>query len=175
MCIRDRFTIDGDRYAAIYNPKPYQRQVYVLDKMLELGYINKAEYDEARAFDVASSIVPAERKQIEIASYFNSLLEKQVVRKLQELYQMSENQAWDRLYYGGLRITTTIDQDMQKDLEAIYSDFSNYIMGDTSTWESAPLFDLRYDEYGNIINKEGKLLYYACLLYTSFTHKAIIL
>ncbi len=155
------FSIDGERYAAIYNSKPYDREVYVLDKMLELGYISKAEYDEAKAFDVAASIVPAERRNTEIASYFNSLLEKQVVRKLQEVYEMSENQAWDRLYYGGLRITTTIDEGMQKELEAIYDDFSEYLMGDTSGWESAPLLDLKYDEYGNIVNSDGRLLYFS--------------
>lgn len=155
------FNIEGERYAAIYNPKPYDREVYVLEKMLELGYISKEEYDEAMAFDVAASIEPAERSNTEITSYFNSLLEKQVVRKLQEVYQMSENQAWDRLYYGGLRITTTIDQNIQKELENIYDDFSGYLMGDTSGWETAPLLDLKYDEYGNIVSQDGRLLYFS--------------
>lgn len=155
------FTIEGERYAAVFNPAPFEREMYVLDKMLERGYISKKEYEDAKNFDVASSIVPAERTNTEIASYFNSLLEKQVVNKLMETYNMSENQAWDRLYYGGLRITTTIDPDMQKQLESIYSDFSSYLMGDTSGWSSAPLLDLRYDDYGNIINSDGNLLYYS--------------
>lgn len=155
------FTIEGEKYAAVYNPTPFEREVYVLDKMLEHGYISKEEYEEAKNFDVASSIVPAERTNTEIASYFNSLLEKQVVSKLMEIYNMSENQAWDRLYYGGLRITTTVDADMQKQLESIYSDFSSYLMGDTSGWSSAPLLDLKYDNYGNIVNSDGNLLYYS--------------
>lgn len=155
------FTIEGERYAAVFNPAPFEREMYVLDKMLERGYISKKEYEDAKNFDVASSIVPAERTNTEIASYFNSLLEKQVVDKLMQTYNMSENQAWDRLYYGGLRITTTIDPDMQKQLESIYSDFSSYLMGDTSGWSSAPLLDLRYDDYGNIINSDGNLIYYS--------------
>lgn len=155
------FTIEGERYAAVFNPAPFEREIYVLDKMLERGYISKKEYEDAKNFDVASSIVPAERTNTEIASYFNSLLEKQVVDKLMQTYNMSENQAWDRLYYGGLRITTTIDPDMQKQLESIYSDFSSYLMGDTSGWSSAPLLDLRYDDYGNIINSDGNLIYYS--------------
>lgn len=155
------FTIDGEKYSAIYNPEPYKRQKYALEKMLELGFISNKEYKEAIDFDVAASIVPAERSNTEIANYFNSLLERQVVKKLQELYDMSENQAWDRLYYGGLRITTTIDEDIQKELEAIYADFSSYIMGDTSGYQQAPLLDLNYDQYGNILNKEGNLLYFA--------------
>ena len=155
------FMIDGEKYSAIYNPEPYKREKYALEKMLELGFITKKEYKEALDFDVAASIVPAERTNTEVASYFNSLLERQVVKKLQELYDMSENQAWDRLYYGGLRITTTMDEDMQKELETIYSDFSSYIMGDTSNYQQAPLLDLRYDQYGNILNSDGNLLYFA--------------
>lgn len=155
------FSIDGEKYAAVYNQAPFDREMYVLDKMLERGYISRKQYKEAKEFDVAASIVPAERKNTEIASYYNSLLEKQVVNKLMETYNMSENQAWDRLYYGGLRITTAIDPDMQKQLEAIYSDFSSYLMGDTSGWNTAPLLDLRYDDYGNIVNGEGNLLYYS--------------
>lgn len=155
------FTIEGEKYAAVFNPAPFEREKYVLDKMLEHGYISKKEYKDAKNFDVASSIVPAERTNTEIASYFNSLLEKQVVNKLMELYNMSENQAWDRLYYGGLRITTTIDPDMQKQLENIYADFSSYLIGDTSGWNSAPLLDLKYDDYGNIINSKGNLIYYS--------------
>lgn len=155
------FTIEGEKYAAVFNPAPFEREKYVLDKMLEHGYITKKEYKDAKNFDVASSIVPAERTNTEIASYFNSLLEKQVVNKLMELYNISENQAWDRLYYGGLRITTTIDPDMQKQLENIYADFSSYLIGDTSGWSTAPLLDLKYDDYGNIINSKGNLIYYS--------------
>lgn len=94
------FSIDGEKYAAIYNEKPYKRQLYALEKMLKLGSISQKEFDEAKNFDVAGTIKPAERTNTEIASYFNSLLEKQVVRKLQEIYNLSENQAWDRLYYS---------------------------------------------------------------------------
>lgn len=155
------FTIDGTKYSAVYNEAPIKREVYILDKMLELGYIDKKAYDEAIEFDVAKSIEPAERANTEIASYFNSLLEKQVVAKLMEKLNMSENQAWDRLYYGGLKITTTIDTEMQKTLEDIYSNFSSYLMGDTSGWDVAPLLKMKYDNWGNIINTDGKLLYYA--------------
>lgn len=155
------FTIDGTKYSAVYNEAPIKREVYILDKMLELGYIDKKAYDNAIKFDVAKSIEPAERTNTEIASYFNSLLEKQVVAKLMDKLNMSENQAWDRLYYGGLKITTTIDTEMQKNLEDIYSNFSSYLMGNTSGWDVAPLLKMKYDKWGNIINDEGKLLYYS--------------
>lgn len=155
------FSIEGTKYSAVFNEAPLKREQYVLDKMYELGYISEKEMNEAKSFDIAKSIEPAERANTEIASYFNSLLEKQVVAKLMETQDMSENQAWDRLYYGGLKITTTLDSQMQKTLEDIYANFSSYLMGDTSGWNTPPLLDMKYDNWGNIINSDGKLLYFA--------------
>ena len=155
------FTIDGTKYSAVFNESPLKRENYVLDKMYELGYISEAEMKEAKGFDIAKSIEPAERANTEITSYFNSLLEKQVVAKLMEKEDMSENQAWDRLYYGGLKITTTLDQEMQRELEDIYANFSAHLMGDTSGWDVPPLLDMKYDNWGNIVNSRGSLLYYA--------------
>ena len=155
------FSIDGTKYSAVFNEAPLKRENYVLDKMYELGYISEKEMKEAKSFDIAKSIEPAERSNTEIASYFNSLLEKQVVAKLMESQDMSENQAWDRLYYGGLKITTTLDQNMQKTLEDIYANFSSYLMGDTSGWDTPPLLNMKYDNFGNIINSSGRLLYFA--------------
>ena len=155
------FTIDGTKYSAVFNEAPLKRENYVLDKMYELGYIDESELKEAKSFDIAKSIAPAERANTEITSYFNSLLEKQVVAKLMEKEDMSENQAWDRLYYGGLKITTTLDQDMQRNLEDIYANFSAHLMGDTSGWDVPPLLNMKYDNWGNIINSSGRLLYYA--------------
>ena len=155
------FTIDGTKYSAVFNESPLKRENYVLDKMYELGYISEAEMKEAKGFDIAKSIEPAERANTEITSYFNSLLEKQVVAKLMEKEDMSENQAWDRLYYGGLKITTTLDQEMQRELEDIYANFSANLMGDTSGWDVPPLLDMKYDNWGNIVNSSGRLLYYA--------------
>lgn len=155
------FTIDGTKYSAVFNEAPLKRENYVLDKMYELGYIDESELKEAKSFDIAKSIAPAERANTEITSYFNSLLEKQVVAKLMEKEDMSENQAWDRLYYGGLKITTTLDQEMQRNLEDIYANFSAHLMGDTSGWDVPPLLNMKYDNWGNIINSSGRLLYYA--------------
>ena len=155
------FSIEGTKYSAVFNEAPLKRENYVLDKMYELGYISEKEMKDAKNFDIAKSIEPAERSNTEIASYFNSLLEKQVVAKLMESQDMSENQAWDRLYYGGLKITTTLDQNMQKTLEDIYANFSSYLMGDTSGWDTPPLLNMKYDNFGNIINSSGRLLYFA--------------
>lgn len=155
------FYIDGIKYSAVYNEVPFERQGYVLDKMLENGYISQDEYNEAISFDIASSVEPAQRKNLDVASYFNTLLEKQVVQKLMEVQNISENQAWDKLYYGGLKITTSLDTNLQAKLEGIYANFSEYLIGNSEGLGYAPLLDLAYDDWGNIIKpSDGRLLYF---------------
>lgn len=155
------FSIDGQKYSAIYNEKPFERQKDVLLKMKEENYISDKEYKEALSENVAEHIKPPKDKKPLMASYFNTLLEKQVVEKLEDIYDISEKQAYNKLYYGGLKITTTIDTKIQDQVEKIYDNFSEYIMGNTQGWYNAPLLDLRYDNYSNIINEQGQVLYFA--------------
>ena len=155
------FSIDGQKYSAIYNEKPFERQKDVLLKMKEEKYITDKEYKKALKENVAKHIKPPKDKKPLMASYFNTLLEKQVVEKLEDIYDINEKQAYNKLYYGGLKITTTIDTDIQNQVEEIYDNFSEYIMGNTQGWYTAPLLDLRYDYYSNIINEQGQVLYFA--------------
>ncbi|MGO3019072.1 MAG: transglycosylase domain-containing protein, partial [Anaerococcus sp.] len=155
------FSIDGQKYSAVYNQAPLEREKYVLKKMLENGYINESQYQDALSEDIASEIQPPKRNIENTSSYFNTLLEKQVVEKLMSIYNINENQAWDKLNYGGLKITTTVDSQMQKKLEDVYNNFSSYIIGSSSGWSSAPLLDLKYDNYGNILSREGNLIYWS--------------
>ena len=155
------FSIDGSKYSAVYNKAPYEREEYVLQKMLENKYITKDQYDEALGFDVAETVEPTERTNTNMASYFNSLLERQVVEKLMKTQNISESQAWDKLYYGGLKITTTVDQNMQEKLEDIYANFSQYLIGNSQGLGYAPILSLSYDNWGNIINSDGSLIYYS--------------
>ncbi|MCI5839662.1 MAG: transglycosylase domain-containing protein [Peptoniphilaceae bacterium] len=149
------FTISGEKYAAIYNPQPYKREKYVLSKMLELGYISKKEYNKAVKYDVSKSINPVERVNSDFSNYFKDLIQSQVVYKLMDIYDISEEQAWDRLYYGGLQITSTIDDNLQTKVEDLYNNFGEAI-GDPNS-----LLDLNYDENSNIIDSDGNILYYA--------------
>lgn len=153
--------IGGDAYKAVYNPNPYDRAEYVLSKMLELGKISQAEYDQAIHEDVAGEINPYQRTSDGNSGYFSDLLQEQVVEKLMDIYNISKSEARDRLYYGGFTITTTIDKDMQDQLQDVYDNFSDYLVGNTQGAGYAPLLSLSYDNYGNIIDGGGLLLYFA--------------
>lgn len=155
------YTIDGQKYSAVYNEKPLERQEYVLAKMLEEGYISEPEYKDALSENVAENIKPPKDKAPIMASYFNTLMEKQVVEKLMDVLNIDENQAYEKLYYGGLRITTTVDQDMQNELEEIYDNFSQYLVGNTQGASTPPLLDISFDGWGNIVNSDGRLIYYS--------------
>src|SRR5699024_8054559 len=83
------FSIDGQKYSAVYNQAPLEREKYVLKKMLENGYINESQYQDALSEDIASEIQPPKRNIENTSSYFNTLLEKQVVEKLMSIYNIN--------------------------------------------------------------------------------------
>lgn len=108
---------------AVDNPDSKARQEIVLGKMLELGYINDEEYNEAKNAPIEIK-VPKEKAN-DISSYFADLIKDEVIDSLiQKGY--SEDEARDILYNGGLRIYSTIDMDMQKILETEYQNNSNF-------------------------------------------------
>ena len=104
-----------------YNPlnepeNSRERQLLVLDKMLDLGMISQQEYDEAVADDVYERIArdntPVEGA--EILSYFEDALVYQVVSDLETELDCTEEEAWQLLYRGALTIHSTQNSDLQK-------------------------------------------------------------
>ena len=57
------FSIDGQKYSAIYNEKPFERQKDVLLKMKEENYISDKEYKDALSENVAEHIKPPKDKK----------------------------------------------------------------------------------------------------------------
>lgn len=103
-----------------YNPlnepnNSRERQILVLEKMLELGMISQQEYDVAVADNVYERIAqdntPVEGA--EILSYFEDALVYQVVSDLETELGCTEEEAWQLLYRGGLTIHSTQDSTLQ--------------------------------------------------------------
>lgn len=116
-----------------FNPIRYPennalRRQKVLDNMLAQGYITKAEYDEAVADDVYSRIQKTNKSKAkeEVYTYFVDALTEQVVKDLQEEKGLTEDQAINLLYSGGLQIYSTQDSRIQKICDEIYQDEANY-------------------------------------------------
>lgn len=116
-----------------YNPLNYpennaQRRMLVLQKMLELGSITQAEYEEAAADDVYARIQTESTPQPgqDIFSYFEDALIYQVIGDMQERLGCTEDDAWRLLYHGGITIFSTQDTSLQQICEEEMNDESNF-------------------------------------------------
>ncbi|MFR9302607.1 MAG: transglycosylase domain-containing protein [Fenollaria massiliensis] len=150
----------GEKYILVFNTKSVQRQKVILKKMRELGKINQAEYDEAINFDVVASLKPSAKKETEITSYATDYVKNQVVEDLMEKYQITKQKAQERLFTGGLRIYSTIDKKVQKDLDEVNRNFNGILLGDLKRYKAPLLVDRNLDKAGNIVDKDGNLVYY---------------
>lgn len=118
-----------------YNPLKHpeesrRRQLLVLEKMLELGYIDQTEYDKAVADDVYDHIQENSTAiPIDIFSYFEDELIYQVVADLQEELGYSEEDAWRLIYRGGITIQSTQNTALQTICEHEIND-DTYYTGD---------------------------------------------
>lgn len=111
-------------YDAFEKNEPFDspRTALVLGKMLELGKISQAEYDEAMAeplmftfTDVGSNIMNYE--------WFSRPVVKQVAKDLMDTYGYTEAEAYEKISYGGLRIYTTMDKELQDSVQQIMNDY----------------------------------------------------
>lgn len=150
----------GEKYILVFNTKSVQRQKVILKKMRELGKINQAEYDEAINFDVVASLKPSAKKETEITSYATDYVKNQVVEDLMEKYQITKQKAQERLFTGGLRIYSTIDTKVQKNLDEVNRNFNGILLGDVKRYKAPLLVDRNLDKAGNIVDKNGNLVYY---------------
>ena len=117
------------RYNPITNPaENSQRREKVLDNMLNQGYIDQAQYQEALMDNVYERIQETESAlpQEEPYSYFIDELIEQVISDLQLQKGYTEVQARNALYSGGLRIYTTQDPYIQEICDEEYADPSNF-------------------------------------------------
>lgn len=118
-----------------YNPirfpeKNMERRDEVLRHMEEQGYITKEQKEEAQADDVYGRIAAvaqvAEETESKVYSYFIDELTEQVTQDLQDKKGYTENQAYQALYSGGLRIYTTQDQAIQQICDEEYLNPENF-------------------------------------------------
>ena len=104
------------------------RREKVLGNMLDQGYINQAEYDEAMADQVYDRIqqTAAATEDTTPYSYFTDALIEDVIQDLMDEKGYSETQAYNLLYTGGLTIRSTQDMSMQEICDEVTSDESYY-------------------------------------------------
>lgn len=121
-------TQNPSRFNPISHPdKNAERRKKVLDNMLEQGYIEQPEYDEAIADDVYSRIqvVNNESEDSTVNTYFVDALTDDVMADLLAA-GYNETQAYTLLYSGGLKIYSTQDPHIQSICDEVFSNEENY-------------------------------------------------
>lgn len=140
----------GEEYTMWYNDAFVSRQQLVLKFMKEQGYLSQNEYQEAKDYDIRSSINPSQDNTNEISSYFADYTIKQVLKDLIEENGMKETDARNMLYNGGLRIYTTMNVKMQKIAETEFANSANF----------PKVVSLNKDRAGNVRDKSNRILLY---------------
>ena len=147
------------RYNPIRNPEQNAaRRMRVLDKMLEQGYITEEEREEALADPVYERITAAQETLSAadtVYSYFVDELISQVVSDLVSQRGYTENQAYQLLFSGGLRIYTTEDRKIQKICDEEYVNAENFPEETTYSLDFA--MTVRKKD-GSLINYNSQML-----------------
>lgn len=131
------------------------RQLHCLAEMLDQGKITQEQYDEAVAFDLVfttdDDYVPSaaelERQKNkkeatnnkEVQSFYVDFVISELVSDLQKELGCSNKEATNMIYGGGLKIYTAVDLDVQKKLEKIYVNKTNWL--DKSAQSSMTIMD----------------------------------
>lgn len=121
-------TQNPSRLNPITHPdKNAERRQKVLNNMLEQGYIEQAEYDEAMTDNVYDRIqvVNNESQESTVNTYFVDALTDDVMQDLLAA-GYNETQAFTLLYSGGLKIYSTQDPHIQSICDSVFSNEENY-------------------------------------------------
>ena len=121
----DEYTTYLKKSELYANEMAAERRDLVLDLMAEQGYIDASEAEGAKK-EIAEILDPhIEKKQNEL-SYFTDFLTTEVADDLAKKYRMSVDKAQQLIHTGGLRIYSTIDQDIQDAITTEFSDDYNF-------------------------------------------------
>ncbi len=138
-----------------------KRQKVVLSNMLEYGAISEDEYEAACNEDVGflarGETVANEYSTNEngIQSWFTDMVIDDVTREFMDVYGIEYEEASDKLYNGGYKIYSTVNVEMQMEIEKKFRDyttFSDHVLNDPP---QAAFIAMDYQ--GNILAVAGKI------------------
>ncbi len=94
-------------------------------KISEKTY-NKLIKQEPKIQPKENSNVGVNEDKSEILSWYEEYVIDQVIADLQEKYGYDSNEAWRKVYYGGLNIYAAVDLNVQKTLESMYKNRTGF-------------------------------------------------
>lgn len=138
-----------------YNPVTHpennlERRNYILYLMLEQESISQQDYDEAIAQPISVIEEAPPKTEREVTSYFTDTVVDEVVDELMRQRGLSQAEATNLLYNGGLRIHTTVVPELQANMEKTMA--SSNVFPRPAITGQGPLTD----ENGNpILDEQG--------------------
>ncbi len=117
-------------YDPIVNPENNRKKrITVLQKMYELEYISKEEYDKAINEELSFKKkyeADDEKSGMDTQSYFADHIFEQAKKDIMKEYGYTEQYTENLLYNGGLKIYSTMDPEIQTTAEKYYEDESKF-------------------------------------------------
>ncbi|MDO4397102.1 MAG: transglycosylase domain-containing protein [Oscillospiraceae bacterium] len=121
------------------------RQEFCLKCMYEQGRLSKEEYDEAVAYELVftnsenykgsqikntddtdekdyteDDVKYSNPESTDNSSYYVDYVIEKVISDLEKEYDLTYNEAWRKVFFGGLRIYTAVDSEIQSIAEKVY-------------------------------------------------------
>lgn len=103
-----------------------ERRNVVLDKMLELGFIEQKDYDKYYNKKIRLDNSQKNTYESEINNYFIDALIDDVIKDLAKKHNCDESVASTMLYNGGYKIYATMDTSIQNKMESVYNNIDKY-------------------------------------------------
>lgn len=148
---KDIVIYEGSDYTYIYNGDASEnRRKQTLKNMYDQGMITAEERDAALAENLLDHINPNISSLTEISSYFSDYAIEQVIQDYADENRIDYDEAREKVYTGGLQIYTTMDSNIQRIVDAEFSNNANF----------PGVTHLSKDAAGNILGKNGSLLLY---------------
>jgi len=127
------------KYNPLINPgNNKERQETCLKMMYEQECISENEYNDAKNYKLiftnSSNYVPSESQKEEqkqetskkYQSYYVDYVIDTVIDDFMEQYGYDQKEAWRMVYYGGLKIYTSVDPDVQAQMENVYENRTTF-------------------------------------------------
>ena len=134
----------------VLNDASKERRNLCLKLMLDQGYIDQEHYEKASNASIKKLVKPNYSAVATKQSYFTDYAVEKVLKDLQDKKGMTYEEAYDKVYRGGLKIYTTYDQKIQKIIEDAFKNNASY---------PRPT-NIAYNSDGDMLNKKGRLIMY---------------
>lgn len=105
----------------------------VLYEMYDQKLITKEEYDEAVAEELNVVADSSALKESETNSYFVDALIDEVIETIMDVYGYEKEHASKNFYNGGYKIYSTLDPDIQSEIEKVFTDKKYALSGKDGT------------------------------------------